>query len=133
MFRSETARTVVSILAAVLLGLQVLAPTASFASAHADRHVMTNGQPGIKPSGQALPDEIVTCRAAGRHGDPTGPLRTRDRQRAAADSATEAADRSPLRQGGSKAGEQGTLRIAHHHTSRSSAAHSPEALQVFRC
>ncbi|UGY91914.1 hypothetical protein [Streptomyces gobiensis] len=133
MFRGTTARTVVSILAAVLLGLQVFAPTASFASAHTARHAVAKSQPGIKPSGKALRDEIVTCRDASRHGDPTGPLRTRDRYRTAADCAPEASDRPHLRQGASKAGEPGTSRTAHHRTSRASAAHSLPALQVFRC
>jgi hypothetical protein len=131
MFRGTTSRTVVSILAAVLLGLH--APTASFASAHTDRHAVAKGQPGVKPSGKALRDEIVTCRDAGHHGDPTGPLRTRARHRTAADSTPEAPDRPHLRQVASKAGEPGTPRTAHHRTSRSSTAHSPAALQVFRC
>ncbi|MBC2905408.1 hypothetical protein [Streptomyces cupreus] len=133
MFRGATARTVVSILAAVLLGLQVFASTASFASAHTARHAVAKGQPGIKSSGKALRDEIVTCRDAGRHGDPTGPLRTRDRYRTAADCAPEAPDRPYQRQRASNAGEPGTPRTAHYRMSRSSAAHSPAALQVFRC
>ncbi|MGN9758123.1 hypothetical protein [Streptomyces sp. SD31] len=133
MFRSATARTVASILAAVLLGLQVFASTASFASAHTARHAVAKGQPGIKPSGKALRDETVTCRDAGRHGDPTGPLGTRDRHRTAADCAPEAPDRPHLRQGASKADEPGTPRTAHHRTSRASTGHSPAALQVFRC
>ncbi|WP_171116320.1 MULTISPECIES: hypothetical protein [unclassified Streptomyces] len=133
MFRGTTARTVVSVLAAVLLGLQGFASTASFASAHTARHAVAKGQPGIKPSGKALRDEIATCRDAGRHGDLTGPLGTRDRHRTAADCAPEVPDRPHLRQGASKADEPGTPRTAHHRTSRSSTAHCPAALQVFRC
>ncbi|WP_411147462.1 hypothetical protein [Streptomyces sp. A30] len=132
MFRGTTSRTVVSILAAVLLGLQLFAPTAAFASAHTARHAVAKGQPGIKHSGKALRDEIVTCRDAGQQGDPTGPLRTRDRYRTAAGSAPEARDHPHLRQGASKAGEPSPPRAAHHRISRSSAAHSPAALQVFR-
>ncbi|MDO0911247.1 hypothetical protein QQM39_10380 [Streptomyces sp. DT2A-34] len=133
MFRGTTVRTVVSVLAAVLLGLQVFASTASFASAHTTRHAVAKGQPGIKPSGKALRDEIVTCRDAAHHGDPTGPLGTRDRHRTAAECALEAPDRPHLRQGASKADEPDTPRTAHHRTSRASTAHSPAALQVFRC
>ncbi|GAA2591002.1 hypothetical protein [Streptomyces sp. LARHCF252] len=88
-----------SILAAVLLGLQAFASTASFASAHAARHAVATGQPGIKPSGKALRDEIVTCRDTAHQGDPTGPLRTRDRHRTAAGCAPEAPDPPHLRQG----------------------------------
>lgn len=109
MFRGTTARTMVSILAAALLSLQVFAYTASFASAHTTRHTVAKGQPGIKPSGKALRDEIVTCRDAAHHGDPTGPLRTRDRPRTAADCAHEAPDRPHLRQAASKAGEPGPV------------------------
>lgn len=133
MFRGTTARTVVSILAAVLLGLQAFAPTAAFASAHTARHTVAKSQPGIKPSGKALRDEIATCRDAGRHGDPTGPLGTRDRHRTAADCAPEAPDRPHLRQEASRVGEPSTPRTAHHRPSRSSTAHRPAALQVFRC
>lgn len=133
MFRGATARTVVSILAAVLLGLQVFAPTAAFASAHTARHAVAKSQPGIKPSGKALRDEIATCRDADRHGDPTGPLGTRDRHRTAADCAPGAPDRPHLRQGASRVGEPSRPRTAHHRPSRSSTAHCPAALQVFRC
>ncbi|MEV0113764.1 hypothetical protein AB0H77_11030 [Streptomyces sp. NPDC050844] len=133
MFRGTTTRTVVSIIAAVLLGLQVFAHTASFASAHTTRHAVAKGQPEIKPSGKALRDEIATCRDASQHGDPTGPLGTRDRHRTAADCAPKAPDRPPLRQGASKADEPGTPRTAHHRTSRSSTTHAPAALQIFRC
>ncbi|MFD3663697.1 hypothetical protein ACFWVF_24475 [Streptomyces sp. NPDC058659] len=127
-----TARTLVSILASVLLGLQVFAPTPSFASAHTAHHAMAESQPGIKPSGQAPREEIAACRDAGHYGDPTGPLRARDRYRTAADSAPGALDRPYLRQT-SKAGEPGTPRTAPRRTSRSSTAHSPAALQTFRC
>nr|WP_030554160.1 hypothetical protein [Streptomyces exfoliatus] len=141
MFRGATARTLVSILASVLLGLQVFAPTSSFASAHTAPHVMTRSQPGINPSGQAPRDEIATCRDAGHYGDPTGPLRTRDRYRTAdrdryrtaADSAPGALDRPHPRQETSGAGEPGTPRTAPRRTSRSTTAHSPAALQTFRC
>lgn len=133
MFRGTTARTVVSILAAVLLGLQVFASTASFASAHTARHAAAESQPGIKPSGTALRDEIATCRDAGPDGNPTGPLGARDRHRTAADCAPEMPDRPHLTQRASKANEPGTPRTAHHRTSRSSTAHCPVALQVFRC
>ncbi|MEU7297111.1 hypothetical protein AB0A76_28565 [Streptomyces exfoliatus] len=133
MFRGATARTLVSILASVLLGLQVLAPTSSFASAHTAPHVVTKSQPGTKPPGQAPRDEIATCRDAGHHGDPTGPLRTRDRHRTADDSAPGALDRPYPRQETSRAGEPGTPRTAPRRTSRSTTAHSPAALQTLRC
>ncbi|GGT62953.1 hypothetical protein GCM10014713_65300 [Streptomyces purpureus] len=133
MFRGVTVRTVVSLVAAVLLGLQVFASTAAFASAHMARHAVAKSQPGIKPSGKALWDEIATCRDAGRHGEPIGPLGTRDRHRTAADCAPGTPDRPHLRQGASTAGGPGTPRTAPHRPSRSSTAHCPAALQMFRC
>ncbi|MFJ8595379.1 hypothetical protein [Streptomyces sp. NPDC093598] len=141
MFRGTTARTVVSILAAVLLALQFFAPTASFASAHTHGQTEANAQPGTKPSGKssrpghkpsgkALRDETATCRA-GHHGDPTGPLRTRDRFHTA-DSAPSAPER-PLRHIQPTVPEPVIPGAAHHRTSRSSTSHTPAALQVFRC
>jgi hypothetical protein len=142
MYRGTTARTVVSILAAVLLALQLFAPTASFASAHTPSEVEAKAQPGTEPSGpssrpgtkfsgKALRDEIATCRA-GHHEGPTGPLRTRDRFHSA-DSAPSAPDRPLLRHIPPTAPERVTPGVAHERTSRSSTSHTPAALQVFRC
>ncbi|MFJ8715671.1 hypothetical protein ACIRD9_21180 [Streptomyces violaceus] len=142
MYRGTTVRTMVSILAAVLLALQFFAPTASFASAHTPRKAEAKAQPGTEPSdttsrpgikfsGKALRDEIATCRA-GHHGDPTGPLRTRDRFHHA-DSAPSAPERPLLRHIPPTAPEQVRAGAAHQRTSRSSASHTPAALQVFRC
>ncbi|MFH9067471.1 hypothetical protein ACH4GM_40675 [Streptomyces coeruleorubidus] len=141
MYRGTTARTVVSILAAVLLALQFFAPTASFASAHTPREVEAKAQPGTEPSGKssrpvtkhsgkALRDEIATCRA-GHHGGPTGPLRTRDRFHGT--DPAPSAERPLLRHTPPTAPEPFTPGVAHERTSRSSTSHSPAALQVFRC
>ncbi|MFF8972998.1 hypothetical protein [Streptomyces sp. NPDC014995] len=135
MFRGTTARTVVSILAAVLLALPFFAPSSSFAHAHTARHAQAKTQPGIKPSGMSLRDETVTSRSCDRSGAPIDPLRTRDRHRATltADSAPQERERTlPAR--GSSADRQPIRPAApYHRSSRSSASHSPAALQVFRC
>jgi hypothetical protein len=141
MYRGTTARTVVSILAAVLLALQLFAPTASFASAHTPREVEAKAQSGAEPSGmssrpgttfgKALRDEIATCRA-GHHGSPTGPLRTRDRFHST-DPAPSAHERPLLRHIPPRAPARVTPGVAHERTSRSSTSHTPAALQVFRC
>lgn len=142
MYRGTTVRTMVSILAAVLLALQVFAPTASFASAHTPREVEAKAQPGTEPSGastrpgtklsgKALRDEIANCRAGHPQG-PTGPLRTRDRFHSA-DSAPSAPDRPLLRHIPPTAPERVPPGVAHERTSRSSTSHTPAALQVFRC
>ncbi|MFI6855209.1 hypothetical protein [Streptomyces sp. NPDC050416] len=142
MHRGTTARTVVSLLAAVLLALQLFAPTASFASAHTSSEVEAKAQvgtepsgkasrPGTKLSGKALRDEIANCRA-GHHRGPTGPLRTRDRFHST-DSAPSAPDRHLLRHIPPTAPDRVTPGVAHERTSRSSASRTPAALQVFRC
>ncbi|MFJ7174968.1 hypothetical protein ACIQXA_00640 [Streptomyces massasporeus] len=142
MYRGRTGWTVVAVLAAALLALQLFAPTASFATAHTDSQVEAKAQPGTNPSGtpsrpghtssgKGLRDETATCRA-GHHGDPTGPLRTRDRSHAA-DSAPSAPER-PLRRDIRPAVPEPVRHgAAHHHASRSSTSHTPAALQVFRC
>ncbi|KOX06381.1 hypothetical protein ADK65_01025 [Streptomyces sp. NRRL B-1140] len=142
MYRGTTARTVVSILAAVLLSLQFFAPTASFASAYTHSQAEAKAQHGTKPSGtssrpkhkplgKALRDETAACRA-GHHGDPTGPLRTRDRSHSAdlAPSGPERPLQRHIRPTGPEPVRPGA---AHDRTSRSSTSHTPAALQVFRC
>lgn len=51
--RGATSWTVLSIPAAVLLGLRIFVPTASFASAHTTRHALAKVQSGAKPSEQS--------------------------------------------------------------------------------
>ncbi|GAA3785499.1 hypothetical protein GCM10022403_020340 [Streptomyces coacervatus] len=129
MFRITTIRTAVAFLAAVLLALQFFAPTGSFAPAHTIRQVEAKAQPGIKLSGKALRNETVTHRHCG-HEDPTGPLRPRDRHRAA-DCTPEGPERALLVQDPAAAQEPAVSRASR--TSRPSTSHSPAALQVFRC
>jgi hypothetical protein len=129
MFRGTTVGTVVATFAAVLLALQFFAPTASFASAHTARHAEAKAQPGTKLSSKALRDESVTHRQCDPAEDPTGPLRTRDRPRAV-DFAPEGPERPLLAQdpAAPRPAVPGTFRL-----SRPPTAHSPAALQVFRC
>ncbi|WP_405868363.1 hypothetical protein [Streptomyces sp. NBC_00005] len=130
MFRITTARTAIALLAAVLLALQFFAPNTSFASAHTIRQVEAKAQPGIKLSGKALRSETVTVRHCDHSGDPTGPLRTRDRHRAV-DFAPEGPDRGQQAQDPASAHQPAAPRAPH--MSRPSTSHSPAALQVFRC
>ncbi|WP_217236192.1 hypothetical protein [Streptomyces sp. AC555_RSS877] len=130
MLRGTTVRTVLATLAVALFALQFFAPTASFASAHTVRHAEAKAQPGTKPSGKALRDESATHRQCDPAGDPTGPLRSRDRHRAV-DFAPEGPERPLLAQDPAAvrtSGVPGAFRL-----SRPSTAHSPAALQVFRC
>ncbi|MFF7160668.1 hypothetical protein ACFZBP_04610 [Streptomyces sp. NPDC008086] len=133
MFRGTTARTVVSLVAALLLALQFFAPGASFAHAHTVSQAEAKAQPGIKLSGKALRDETLTfrhCMPSG-DGDPTGPLRTRDLR--SADNGVQAPDRPLLTRDPASAHQPGTPGSAYQRTSRSSTSHTPAGLQVFRC
>ncbi|MET8169177.1 hypothetical protein ABZT34_33840 [Streptomyces sp. NPDC005329] len=136
MLRGTTSRTVISILAAVLLALPFFAPTSSFAHAHTARQAEAKTQPGITPSGKAMRDEIATFRDCDRSGglaDPD-PLRTRDRHRATTSASTpQEPERALLAQDPAAAHQPPRPGDPYHRSSRSSAAHSPAALQVFRC
>ncbi|MGW1749154.1 hypothetical protein ACWCRD_26805 [Streptomyces sp. NPDC002092] len=130
MFRITTARTAIAVLAAVLLALQFFASTESFTSAHTGRQVEAKAQTGIKLSGKALRNDSVTHRHCGHSGDPTGPLRTRDRHRAA-DSTPEGPERAVPVKDPAAADEPAASGAPL--TSRPSTHHAPAALQVFRC
>jgi hypothetical protein len=130
MFRGTTVRTVLALLAATLLALQLFAPTPSFATAHTARHAVAKAQPGTKLSGEALRDEAVTHRHCDPAGDPTGPLRPRDRHRAA-DLTPERPDRPAPAQ--DPAEKRLQMPAGAFQQPRPSPAHSQAALQVFRC
>ncbi|WP_151480249.1 hypothetical protein [Streptomyces albicerus] len=124
MLRGTTARTLFVVLAAVLLALQLSAPTTAFASAH-KTHAMG-------PKDEA---EFVTCDETVHSDSPTGPLRTRDRIRVA-DHAPQAPVRFLLCKDPAACAEDPSHSAApasHHRTTRSSISHSSAALQVFRC
>ncbi|MGY6026099.1 hypothetical protein [Streptomyces spinosirectus] len=130
MFRITAGRSALALLVAVLVALPFFAPTASFASAHTARHVEAKAQTGIKPSGSAQRGETVTHRHCDPSGGPTGPLRTRDRTRAA-DFTPEGPERGQPAPGPAAAHTPAVIRAPG--TSRSSTGHTPAALQVFRC
>ncbi|MDH6625645.1 hypothetical protein M2271_003456 [Streptomyces sp. LBL] len=133
MFRGTTVRTTLALLTTTLLALQFFAPTASFATAHTARHAEANAQPGIKPAGpagKAPRDETATHRNCDPTGNPTGPLRTRDRHRPV-DLTPERPDRPALTEEPAHTGTQ--VPTGAFPQPRPSAAHSPAALQVFRC
>lgn len=132
MFRGKTARTVIALLAAALLTLQFFAPTASFASAHTARHAEAKTEPRNKPRMEALRDEYVTCGNDGRPHDPSWPLRIRDRHRIV-DSGPEVPERPLLAVDPAGPYEPETRVTARHQAPRSLTAHTPAALQVFRC
>ncbi|WP_343243624.1 hypothetical protein [Streptomyces sp. SID13726] len=121
----------IAVVAALLLSLQFFAPTECFASAHTGRQVEAKALAGFALSGKALRAEATSKRHCNPAGDPTGPLRARDRHRAV-DFAPEGPERPQLVQESATApGNQpvpGGFPL-----SRPSTAHAPAALQVFRC
>ncbi|MFD4559055.1 hypothetical protein ACFWP5_32835 [Streptomyces sp. NPDC058469] len=132
MFRGRTARTVVTLLTSALLALQFFTPTESFAPAHTARHAEAKALPGLKLSGKALRAETITFRDCGASGTPSVPLRLRDRYRTA-DCGPETPERPLLTQDPAAVRTSMAPGTARHRTSRSSTAHTPAALQVFRC
>ena len=130
MLRGTTIRTALALVAAALLALQFFTPTAPFAVAHTARHALAKDLPGTKLYGKALRDETATLRGCGNSGNPTGPLRTRDRH-VNTGCTSEEPERQVLAQDPASAHEPVPLRSDH--LSRPSAPHSPAALQVFRC
>lgn len=137
MLRGTTTRTVISALAAVLLTLQLFAPTASFAVAHTPGHIKTRAEPGNTPKAKPVREKAVTYRTCGHPEDPTGPLRARDRHRHRHRAAIHTVPGRPrVRCWGENpaaASEPERLSTRHHRPSRPLAAHTPAALQVFRC
>jgi hypothetical protein len=128
-----TARAPLSVLVAFLLTLPLFALTAPFASAHTTGHVVANAQSGSTPSGMAPRDETVACQDTGRPGAPADPPRVRDRHRTAPTTATEGPERPSSGPCTTDAHAQAAPGAAHFRTPRPPAAHSPAALQVFRC
>ncbi|MET8975002.1 hypothetical protein ABZX85_05225 [Streptomyces sp. NPDC004539] len=135
MFRGGTVRTGIALIAAFLLVLPFFTTTSPFAHAHTARQAQAKAQPGSHPLGIALRDIKVTSRDCDRSGGPAGPLRTRDRHRATltADSAPSEPERVLLARDPAATHPAGTPGADRHRPSRSSASHSPAALQVFRC
>ncbi|MBK3629021.1 hypothetical protein JHN59_30200 [Streptomyces sp. MBT49] len=135
MFRGTTARAVLPLLAALLLALPFFAPASSFAHAHTVRQAEAKTPPGIKLSGKAKRDEITTFRDCDRPGGLADPLRSRDRHRTGASAAPtpQEPERALLELDPAAAHQPAPPGAPHDRPSRSSAAHSPAALQVFRC
>jgi hypothetical protein len=132
MVRGTTVRFVLTILSSVLLGLQLFAPTASAESTH-QTHVTAAASPETVTAKRTdETDEVVTCGDFEHPTSPTGPLRTRDRHRALADS-TPGPPALVLLAHDVTATPPLAARPASLHISRSSTAHTPAALQVFRC
>ncbi|MFD9118666.1 hypothetical protein [Streptomyces bottropensis] len=131
--RGTTTRTVLSALAAVLLTLTFFAPAASFAAAHTPGHTKAKAEPGNTPTAKPVRDKAATHRICAPAQDPTGPLRTRDRHRAAPHTVPGPPARPSREEDPVAASRPEQPSARHHRAARSRAAHTPAALQVFRC
>jgi hypothetical protein len=122
-----------SALAAVLLTLMFFTPTASFAAAHTLGHAQAKAETGNTLKAKPVRDKAVTIRACDPSQDPTGPRRTRDRHRSVTHTVPWAHARPSLGENPAAASDPERPSTPHHRTSRSLTAHTPAALQVFRC
>ncbi|MFF1451016.1 hypothetical protein ACFVYF_23195 [Streptomyces sp. NPDC058274] len=112
MMRGTKSRTLFSVLAVVLLALQLFGPDEAFASVH------TN--------------EVISCGEAEHPQKIAPPLAARDRSRTE-DRVPQPPKGSLLEHDPASAYPVTPLADVHQRASRSSTAHSPAALQVFRC
>ncbi|MEU9735418.1 hypothetical protein [Streptomyces sp. NPDC048002] len=132
MFRGETARSATPVLVALLIALQFFAPTASFATAHTASHAEAKGGPGSELSGPPPRVESLTPRSCDPPVEPTGPLRPRDRT-GPSGCASPTCERPLPPEDSTSVPGPAAPGGAHHRAARSSSAHTPAALQVFRC
>jgi hypothetical protein len=112
MMRGARSRALFPILAVVLLALQLFGPDEAFASVH------TN--------------EVISCGEAEHPQKIAPPLAARDRSRTE-DRVPQPPNSSLLEHDPASTYPVIPLTDAHQRVSRSSTAHSPAALQVFRC
>lgn len=138
--RDAAARIILSVLAVILLVVQFPAPAPSGTSAHSVQE-FPSGSPATHTVGPQAQDatptaqEYAPCGLLTEGGESNGSLRTRDRHRVAVQSTSETLSRCFVT--GDTAGRPpvaAPVAPAHAYAMpRSSASHSPAALQVFRC
>ncbi|WP_031181651.1 hypothetical protein [Streptomyces seoulensis] len=132
MSRGRTLGAVLALLAVAVITLQLFAPSGPFATAHTLGEAKANDAPGIILVAPPAGEGADTVREPRRHRTPPVAAHTdRHRQRGAAPtfaperpliSRRPAEPVPPARSGAAGAG-----------VTRSSGAHSPAVLQVFRC
>lgn len=131
MFRATTARTLFALLFATLLAFQLFAPTGPFAPAHTLSQAQAKAEPGTTSPAKTARDGVGSLRVPGCPGDPVGVPHLRDRQRC---STAACAQEHPLIAGrAADADAPGTPGAVGPRAPRTSRAHTPAALQVFRC
>jgi hypothetical protein len=131
MFRGTTARTVLALLCVTLFALQLFTTARPFASAHTFGQALAKAETGIAPSAPLAREGAETVRVPGRPGDPVSLPHVRDRHRGPASAGPQ---EHPLISGrAAGTGPSEPAAAPYGHTPGASRAHSPAALQVFRC
>ncbi len=132
MFRGTSVRTLLTLFGLTLFAFQLFAPAGSFAPAHTFGQVLAKAETGTTPSAlpvrEAAADKV---RAPGCPGDPAGIPHVRDRQRGPASGCAQ--ERALISGRMAETGPSEPSAGPHHPTPRASRAHTPAALQVFRC
>ncbi|MFC9925952.1 hypothetical protein [Streptomyces sp. NPDC127190] len=131
MFRGTTTRTRLALLAVTLLALKFFALTGPFAAAHTLSHAKAKATSGTVLSTQPVRHKPSTLRDGGGTQDAASTQHLRDRQRGSGHGWP--ADRAPISRQSAAARTPGATGAPHPHAPRSSRAHAPAALQVFRC
>ncbi|MCZ0986271.1 hypothetical protein [Streptomyces diastatochromogenes] len=131
MFRGTTARTLLALLTAALLALQFFAPTGTFAPAHTLSHAKAKAAPETARLTKPVRKGMGTFREGGCSQQPVGDQHLRDRQRGSASGWAQ--ERPLIARQAAAPHTPAASGAPHHRTTRSSRAHSPAALQVFRC
>ncbi|MFF7971020.1 hypothetical protein [Streptomyces sp. NPDC007905] len=131
MFPGTAARTLLALLTAALLALQLFAPAGTFASAHTLGHAKAKAVSGTALTPTTTRNGADTLREGGCSQEPVGARHLRDRQRGSASGP--AAERPLISRQAAAAQVPAPSGAPHHRTTRSSRAHSPAARQVFRC
>ncbi|GGS67186.1 hypothetical protein [Streptomyces cinerochromogenes] len=131
MFRGTTARTLLALLGMTLLAFQLFTSAGTFASAHTHGQARAKAETGTIPSEQWVRDGAEHVRASGRPGDPVGVPHVRDRHRRPSSGCCHEHALIPGRAVAADPSEASDSRRPH--SPRASRAHTPAALQVFRC
>ncbi|MFB0615610.1 hypothetical protein [Streptomyces sp. AGS-58] len=131
MLRGKTARTLFALLGSVLLALQLFTPAGTFASVHTHGQALAKTETGTHLSVPPAHDGTETARTPLPPDRPAGVPQVRDRHRGPA---AACAQEHPLisgRAAGTAPPDPSGGR--HRHAPGASRAHTPAALQVFRC
>ncbi|MFB9466441.1 hypothetical protein [Streptomyces cinereospinus] len=131
MFRGTALRPLFTTLVAALLALPLFASPAPFAAAHTARHIEAEAHTGTIPSGTAPHVGGAAFHVFAHPGDPTGPLRIRDRHHSVDSAPCARPCARPARDTGADI-DAAVPSVAYDRTSRPSTAHAPAALQVVR-